>query len=175
MPAMLTVTDETTVGDRHDAITLEFLTDYITVRELIRERVYQEVKGYNTNQADTFRGLVQPTDAEQNLNGFKLKKRRQIDWQPPVRQGRERVRGQPGPDLDRREAGRVPRPAHHADPVDERVVPEVGAFSGGGERWGEATEFQAPHFEPSSNADPEGPWLLSAVTSATRMHVRNAL
>lgn len=82
MPATLTVTDETTAGDRHDAITLEFLTDRITVRELIRERVYQEVKDYNAHQPDTFRGLVQPTDTEQTLNGFKLKKRRQIDWQP---------------------------------------------------------------------------------------------
>lgn len=82
MSATLTVTDETTAGDRHDAITLEFLTDHITVRELIRERVYQEVKDYNAKQPDTFRGLVQPTDAEQTLNGYKLKKRRQIDWQP---------------------------------------------------------------------------------------------
>lgn len=82
MPATLTVKDETTAGDVSDAITLEFLTDHITVRELIRERVYQEVKDYNAKKGDTFRGLVQPTDAERTLNGYKMKKRRMIDWQP---------------------------------------------------------------------------------------------
>lgn len=82
MSTMLTVVDETTTGDRHDAITLEFLTDHITVRELIRERVYQEVKDYNVRQSGVFRGLVQPTDAERTLNGYKIKTRRQIDWQP---------------------------------------------------------------------------------------------
>ena len=48
--------------------------------ELIRSRVYQEVQDYNRRQPEQFQGLVQPTDAEATLNGFKLKKPRQIDW-----------------------------------------------------------------------------------------------
>ena len=52
----------------------------ITVRELIRSRVYQEVKDFNVRQPHVFRGLVQPTGAEQALNGFTLRKGRQIDW-----------------------------------------------------------------------------------------------
>ncbi|MEM6552099.1 MAG: hypothetical protein AAF750_08220 [Planctomycetota bacterium] len=47
MPATLTVHDETTAGDRSDPIVLEFLAEEITVRELIRQRVYQEVQDYN--------------------------------------------------------------------------------------------------------------------------------
>lgn len=87
MPATLTVYDETTggaPGTRQPAIELTFPTEHITVRELIRERVYQEVQDYNLNlaQKGVFRGLVQPTDAEQTLNGYKLKKPRQIDWKP---------------------------------------------------------------------------------------------
>ena len=82
MAATLTVRDETTSGEVQDAITLEFLTDEITIRELIRERVYQEVKDYNVRRGETFRGLVQPTDAEKTLNGFKLKKPRMLDWKP---------------------------------------------------------------------------------------------
>ncbi len=84
MPVTLTVRDESTTGDRHDAIELTFPTERITVRELIRERVYQEVQDHNLNlaQAPVFRGLVQPTDAEQTLNGYKLKKPRLIDWKP---------------------------------------------------------------------------------------------
>ena len=83
MPATLTVYDESTTGNRDNPIVLEFLTEHITVRELIRQRVYQEVQDYNLNVAKqpVFRGLVQPTDAEQTLNGYKLKTNRQIDWQ----------------------------------------------------------------------------------------------
>lgn len=84
MPAVLDVKDESTSGTIHRRFTLEFPTENITVRELIRERVYQEVDDYNRKSSDekVFQGLIQPTDAEVALNGFKLKKRRQIDWKP---------------------------------------------------------------------------------------------
>lgn len=80
MPATLTIHDETTSGRRTHSFTLEFPTERITVRELIRERVYQEVDDHNRNQHDVYRGLIQPTDAEVVLNGFKLRQPRQIDW-----------------------------------------------------------------------------------------------
>ena len=85
----LTLHDETTTGTTREAITLEFPTETITVRELIRERVYQEVQDYNRHQAASedaiFRGLVQPTDYERTLNGDARAKtaqarRREIDW-----------------------------------------------------------------------------------------------
>src|SRR5262249_12257173 len=80
MAATLTVRDETTAGQTLHEFALELLTERLTVRELIRSRVYQEVQDYNLRQPERFLGLVQPTDAEQTLNGFKLKKPRQIDW-----------------------------------------------------------------------------------------------
>jgi hypothetical protein len=45
--------------------------------------VYQEVQDFNLRlaQAPVFRGLVRPTDAEETLNGYKLRPRQQIDWQ----------------------------------------------------------------------------------------------
>lgn len=76
----LTIRDETMTGSITGEMTLEFLTEIITVRELIRSRVYQEVKDFNAQQAEHFRGLIQPTDTEATLNGFKLKKSREIDW-----------------------------------------------------------------------------------------------
>ncbi len=81
MATTLTVRDETTAGETTGELVLEFLTERITVRELIRSRVYQEVKDYNAAPASVFKGLVQPTDAEKTLNGFQMKKPRQIDWQ----------------------------------------------------------------------------------------------
>lgn len=80
MPATLTIRDETTSGNRLKEWSLDVLTERITVRELLRSRVYQEVHDYNTRQPDVFQGLVQPSDAEETLNGFRLQKKRQIDW-----------------------------------------------------------------------------------------------
>lgn len=81
MTTTLTIRDEEMTGKTVNEFSLEFPTERITVRELIRSRVYQEVKDHNAkqNQAE-FQGLVQPTDAERTLNGFRLKKARQIDW-----------------------------------------------------------------------------------------------
>jgi hypothetical protein len=80
MPTTLIVRDETTGGKTTHELSLEFLTERIDVRELIRSRVYQEVQDYNRDQQGVFRGLVQPTDAEQALNGFRVRQGRQIDW-----------------------------------------------------------------------------------------------
>jgi hypothetical protein len=63
MPATLTIRDETTTGDTLHEWSLDFLTERITVRELIRSRVYQEVQDYNLRLPTHYRGLVQPTDA----------------------------------------------------------------------------------------------------------------
>ena len=80
MPATLTVTDQTPGGKTTHSLTLEFPTEQTTVRELIRSRVYQEVQDYNRRRPETFNGLVRPSDAEQALNGVRLKKGREIDW-----------------------------------------------------------------------------------------------
>ena len=80
MTTTLTIRDATTAGKKVGQWTVEIPAERITVRELIRRRVYQEVKDYNTRQPAHFRGLVRPTDAEETLNGYRLKKQRQIDW-----------------------------------------------------------------------------------------------
>ena len=81
MPATVTVHDETTFGDRTHELTLDFLTERVTVRELIRARVYQEVTEYNATAAGLFRGLVQPTDGERTARGFRVRPHRKLDWQ----------------------------------------------------------------------------------------------
>jgi hypothetical protein len=53
MPVLLTVRDETATGQSLHSIDLEFLTERITVRELIRSRVYQEVKDRNVRAAQS--------------------------------------------------------------------------------------------------------------------------
>jgi hypothetical protein len=86
MSMTLKIRDETTFnlgGDEDRGFTLDVLDEHITVRELIRACVYREVRDYNLDQPEYFHGLVQPSDAERSLNGFKMRSRRRID---PVRQ-----------------------------------------------------------------------------------------
>ncbi|HLK58811.1 MAG TPA: hypothetical protein VKU00_19720 [Chthonomonadaceae bacterium] len=85
MAISLMIHDETLLGEKSEALALDFLTETITVRELIRERVYEEVRQYNAAQPEYFRGLVQPTDAEATLNGHRLRERRRVDWEAQYR------------------------------------------------------------------------------------------
>jgi hypothetical protein len=80
MTGTLTIRDETLGGESAHSWELDVLTERMTVRELIRSRVYQEVQDYNVKQVRVFHGLVQPEEAEKTLNGWKLKKPRLLDW-----------------------------------------------------------------------------------------------
>lgn len=84
MPFTINVQDRTTSGERAGDLTLEFLTERVTVRELIRSRVYQKVTEFNAKQATEaahpYRGLVQSTAAERALNGQRKPEKRR-DWQ----------------------------------------------------------------------------------------------
>lgn len=85
MSVTLTIRDETSAGKVFSERPLEFPSERITVRELIRERVYQEVQDFNRAQGEqVFCGLVQPTDTERILNNhrpeYRMKQRRDIDW-----------------------------------------------------------------------------------------------
>jgi hypothetical protein len=60
---------------------LELLSERVTVRELIRSRVYQEVQDHNARRAQTFRGLVRPEGQEAALSGPRATRgHRPIDW-----------------------------------------------------------------------------------------------
>lgn len=81
MSVTLTIRDETTFsfGSEGGGFTLDVPTERVTVRELIRTRVYAEVRDYNLRRPEFFRGLIQPSDAERTLNGFRLRRARKID------------------------------------------------------------------------------------------------
>ena len=82
MSTTLKIKDESTFsldGDDDRDFTLDVPDERITVQELIRARVYREVHEYNLDQPPYFQGLVQPSDAERSLNGFKMRRRRRID------------------------------------------------------------------------------------------------
>jgi hypothetical protein len=76
---MVTFVDETTSGETRGSWGLEFTEERLSARELIRRRVFQEVAEYNARQPEVFSGLVQPTDAERTLNGYRLAAPRRLD------------------------------------------------------------------------------------------------
>lgn len=77
--AIVTLVDETTTGDRGAGLELKVAEERLTVGELIRRRVYQEVAEYNARTPGVFQGLVRPSDAERVLNGYALRTPRRID------------------------------------------------------------------------------------------------
>jgi len=77
----LLIRDETTasLGKTEHTFTVHVSGETISLRELIRLRVTQEVEEFNSRQPAVFRMLVQPSDAERTLNGFKFHKPRPVN------------------------------------------------------------------------------------------------
>ena len=77
----LLIRDETTasLGKPEHTFTVHVSGETISLRELIRLRVTQEVEEFNSRQPAVFRMLVQPSDAERTLNGFKFHKPRPVN------------------------------------------------------------------------------------------------
>ncbi len=77
----INIKDEALNGDILNEITLKFQEEYISVSELIKARVTEEVEKYLQN-ADTYKkGLVQPSNLETRLNN---KKQPKIDVEKQV-------------------------------------------------------------------------------------------
>jgi len=82
-PISVTITDQSGAGKVAGTITLDGIDSRITVRDLIRTRVREEVARYNAKAASTdiFHGLVMPDGAQPTAQGFWMPKRRRVDWE----------------------------------------------------------------------------------------------
>jgi hypothetical protein len=81
---LLTILDENASGSILHRLELEISQEMLTVRELIARRVYDEVAAYNERQTGVFQGLVQPTESEKVLNGYRLRPQKLIDAEQQV-------------------------------------------------------------------------------------------
>jgi hypothetical protein len=84
MPIMITIRDES--GSGRVAGTLTFGVDEkVTLRDLVRTRVREEVARYNselgTGGGGTFSGLVMPDGAVPAPQGFRMPAPRRVDWE----------------------------------------------------------------------------------------------
>jgi len=76
------VIDESLSGQRLHSFTLECLEERMSVREIIRARIWQEVQDYNSQGLlSKFVGLIQPVDDEKRLNGDVRLKPKRVDWE----------------------------------------------------------------------------------------------
>ncbi|MFI0427943.1 hypothetical protein [Mariniflexile sp. HMF6888] len=80
----LTIKDETASGDILNEIRVMVENERTTLKEIITTRILTEVKVYNKSKPEYFKGLIQPSEAEKTLNGFRVKKRTPIDGERQV-------------------------------------------------------------------------------------------
>ena len=79
MSVTINIKDETAGGDVYHQIPVSFSSELVSVKEIIRSRVYADVDAYNQRMPEYFQGLVQPGEAEWVLNGYRMKERRKVD------------------------------------------------------------------------------------------------
>lgn len=72
--------DETIPGGKRPPSNFTMYSALTTPRELIRQRVRQEVERYNQALPRIFRGLVQPEESKQLHTGFRMSVNRSLDW-----------------------------------------------------------------------------------------------
>ena len=81
----LTINDETMTGIIQSSLDISFDIELVTIKDIIEARVNAEVEKYNNTLHEYFNGLVQPTDAERTLNGYKMRERKLIDAHKQVK------------------------------------------------------------------------------------------
>ncbi|NCN10111.1 MAG: hypothetical protein GW938_09740 [Leptospira sp.] len=78
------ISDELINGTVSNQFNIEIEDEEITIEKLIEMRVCNEVENYNKKLPEYFQGLVEPTESESTLNGYKLKKYKMIDAEKQV-------------------------------------------------------------------------------------------
>jgi hypothetical protein len=78
--ATLTIQDRTATGTPTGSIDLPNVPDRITLRDLIRLRVREEVARYNLAPGPEFAGLVQPDGARPGGHAYLMPAPRRIEW-----------------------------------------------------------------------------------------------
>ena len=79
--ALVVFRDETATGRALEEFSLPDLPERISARELVRLRVREEVARHNAAPSHHFHGLVKPSDAETELNGYRMRTARRLDWE----------------------------------------------------------------------------------------------
>lgn len=80
MQVNLKILDETTSGEVYNETILRLASTRVRAREIIEQRVRQEVQKFNDAENNKlFSGLIQPRNSEKELNGYRFKKKKEIN------------------------------------------------------------------------------------------------
>ena len=79
--ATVTFRDETATGKPLHSFDVLDVPDRISVRDLVRLRVRDEVARHNAAPAQHYAGLIRPEDAEPDGAGYRLRVTRRLDWE----------------------------------------------------------------------------------------------
>lgn len=80
----IAIKDENISGKVLHELVIGFKTNTTTLKDIIEARVRQEVDNYNKKLPEYYNGLVEPTDSEKTINGYKLKSKKTIDPEKQV-------------------------------------------------------------------------------------------
>jgi hypothetical protein len=89
---LVTINDETGTGKIIRSNQIEFSDSLVTVEQIIEQRVMVEVEHFNAKGKEIFYGLIQPEEAEVELNGFKMRTFKPIDYKKQVEVAKEAYR-----------------------------------------------------------------------------------
>lgn len=82
MSVRLTLRDQTSTGRETGTVELAGIPTALTLRDLIRTRVREEVARHNSGADKVWRGLVTPNEAIRTPAGFELRTgARRVDWE----------------------------------------------------------------------------------------------
>ena len=81
MAITVRIKDQSGAGRLRATTTLEGISSRITLRDLVRTRVREEVARYNAAPEPVFSGLVMPEGAQPVAQGFRMPTARRIDWE----------------------------------------------------------------------------------------------
>ena len=86
MPKTITISikDENFSGKVIQELMIDFKSETVTIKDIIEARVRQEVSNYNDKLPEYFTGLIEPTEAEKTLNGYRLRSKKPIDAEKQV-------------------------------------------------------------------------------------------
>jgi len=80
----LSLRDENFSGNVLNEVLVNFQSENVSVKDIIEARVQAEVNAYNKRLPEYYHGLIEPTDAEKTLNGYKLRTKKPIDGEKQV-------------------------------------------------------------------------------------------
>lgn len=89
MTTIVMVKDESARGEKINSLRLTLASEKVTLEELIKRRVQQEVQKFNLQRPVCFKALVKPKGAEETSGGYRMKTHRDLDADEQVKHALE--------------------------------------------------------------------------------------